>query len=57
MPIIGNVGRRSFKVRFFNTAIHVVLLLGSVTMVYPFLMMLSGSVKSKVDRVGTGFIY
>ena len=50
MPIIGNVGRRSFKVRFLNITIHVVLILGGITMVYPFLVMLAGSVKSPVDR-------
>ena len=49
MPIIGNVGRRSFKVRFLNVAIHVVLIAGAATMVYPFMIMLSGSVKSAVD--------
>ena len=49
MPIIGNVGRRSFKVRFLNVSIHVVLILGAVTMVYPLLVMLSSSVKSAVD--------
>jgi len=49
MPIIGNVGRRSFKVRLLNTTIHVVLILGALTMVYPFLVMLSSSVKSAVD--------
>lgn len=52
MPIIGNVGRRSFKVRLLNISIHVILILGAVTMVYPFLMMLSGSMKSTVDNTG-----
>jgi len=49
MPVIGKVGRRSFKVRFLNTVIHLVLIIGAVTMAYPFLIMLSGSVKSPVD--------
>jgi len=49
MPIIGNVGRRSLKVRFLNVAIHVVLILGATTMVYPFLIMLASSLKSPVD--------
>ena len=39
MPVIGQVGRRSFKVRFLNVTIHVVLMLGAITMVYPFLIM------------------
>ena len=50
MPIIGSVGRRSFKVRLLNGTIHAVLILGGITMVYPFLVMLAGSVKSPVDR-------
>lgn len=49
MSIIGKVGRRSFKIRALNTLIHIVLLLGAVTMIYPFLLMLSSSVKSAVD--------
>ncbi|HRU05355.1 MAG TPA: ABC transporter permease subunit [Candidatus Brocadiia bacterium] len=49
MPIIGNVGRRSLKVRLLNITIHLVLLAGSATMIYPFMVMLSGSVKSAVD--------
>lgn len=49
MPIIGNVGRRSFKVRFLNVSIHMALIFGSLSMVYPLLIMLSGSVKSAVD--------
>ena len=49
MPIIGNVGRRSFKVRFLNTSLHVILIVGAATMVYPFLIMLSSSLKSPVD--------
>ncbi len=51
MPIIGKVGRRSKKIRVINTAIHVVLLLGAVTMIYPFMMMVSASFKSHVDSV------
>lgn len=47
--IIGKVGRRAWKVRLLNIAIHVTLVLGSVTMIYPFLVMLSGSVKSDLD--------
>jgi ABC-type glycerol-3-phosphate transport system permease component len=49
MSIIGKVGQKSFKVRLLNRTIHVVLLLGAITMVYPFLLMLSSSVKSAVD--------
>ena len=49
MPIIGNVGRKSLKVRVLNITIHVVLILGALTMLYPFAIMVSGSFKSKVD--------
>ena len=51
MPIISKVGARSLKVRLAYGAIVGVLVLGSVTMVYPFLLMLSGSVKSEADSV------
>jgi ABC-type glycerol-3-phosphate transport system permease component len=51
LPIIGKVGRRSLKVRILSTAIHIVLLLGTVTMIYPFTMMVSASFKSHVDSV------
>ena len=49
MPIIGNVGRRSFKVRALNFSIHFVLLLGAITMIYPFMIMISSSFNSNVD--------
>lgn len=49
MPIIGNVGRKSLKYRILDGLIHLVLFLGAITMVYPFLLMLSSSVKSGVD--------
>lgn len=47
--IIGKVGRRSSRVRLLNICIHIILILGAVTMIYPFLIMLSGSIKSGVD--------
>jgi ABC-type glycerol-3-phosphate transport system permease component len=49
MPIIGKVGTRSWKGRSLHTSIHLILLLGSITMVYPFLIMISSSFKSNVD--------
>ncbi|MDZ4182077.1 MAG: hypothetical protein U1B83_04305, partial [Candidatus Cloacimonadaceae bacterium] len=49
MSIIGKVGRKSFKIRALNGIIHFVLLIGAITMIYPFLLMLSSSVKSAVD--------
>ena len=47
MPIVSEIGKRSAKVRLLYAMIYVVLLLGSVTMIYPMLLMLSGSVKSE----------
>ncbi|OGV51451.1 MAG: hypothetical protein A2017_13280 [Lentisphaerae bacterium GWF2_44_16] len=47
--IIGKVGRRSWNVRLLNIGIHIILILGSASMIYPFLVMLSGSVKSDLD--------
>ncbi len=49
MPIIGQVERKNWKVKFLNIMIHTVLIIGAATMVYPLLLMLSGSVKSSVD--------
>ena len=49
MAIIGKVERKSWKVRLLNITIHIVLLLGSATMIYPLLIMISGSIKSDVD--------
>ena len=49
MPIISTIGRRSPKVRLLIWSIYGLLLLGAVTMVYPFLIMVAGSTKSAVD--------
>ena len=49
MPIIGKVGRRQFRVRALNAVIHIALFVGGITMIYPFLIMVSGSFKSRVD--------
>ena len=49
MAIIGKVERKSWKARLLNLSIHVILLLGAATMVYPLLIMISGSIKSDVD--------
>lgn len=49
MAIIGEVGRRSRSVRLLNIGIHVVLVIGAITMIYPLLLMLSGSIKSSFD--------
>ncbi|MCX7011993.1 MAG: carbohydrate ABC transporter permease [Candidatus Sumerlaeota bacterium] len=49
MPIISQVGARSPKVQALYAAIIVVLIAGAASMVYPFLLMLAGSVKSEAD--------
>mgnify|MGYP007088544830 CR=1 FL=1 len=49
MPIISTIGRRSPQVRLLVWTIYGLLIIGATTMVYPFLLMLSGSTKSSVD--------
>jgi multiple sugar transport system permease protein len=49
MPIISEIGKKDIRVRLLYAAIYVVLLLGTVTMIYPLMLMLSGSVKSEAD--------
>lgn len=49
MTLIPVVGRKSWAARIMIFALYVILTLGAVTMVYPFLIMLSTSVKSSVD--------
>ena len=50
MPLIYVVGRRSLAVRLWVGAIYAMLVVGAVTMVYPFLVMVSGSFKTDVDK-------
>ncbi|NLC56694.1 MAG: ABC transporter permease subunit [Armatimonadetes bacterium] len=50
MPIIPTVGRRSPKMRLIIASLYTVLALGAVTMVYPFLVMVSTSFTSEVDK-------
>jgi len=50
MPIIGTVGAKSPKIRILHSLIHLVLCLGAVSMVYPMMLMVSGSVKSNLDK-------
>jgi multiple sugar transport system permease protein len=49
MPIISEIGKRNWRVRLLYAVIYTILLIGSVTMIYPLLLMLSGSVKSEAD--------
>ena len=48
MAIISRIGRRSFKVRALYVGMYAFLILGASSMVYPFLLMISGSTKSAV---------
>lgn len=49
MPIITPVDRNSPKTRLFLAMIYLLLALGALTMLYPFLLMVAGSTKSAVD--------
>lgn len=49
MPVISKIGRRSRKVRSIIFAIYVVLIVGGASMIYPMMLMVSGSVKSNTD--------
>jgi multiple sugar transport system permease protein len=49
MPIISSVNARSWKGKTLYVGITSVLILGAVTMIYPFLLMLSGSLHSEAD--------
>lgn len=50
MPVISKIGAKSFKVRMLYATIFAVLTLGAVSMIYPFLLMLTGSVSSEADK-------
>ena len=49
MPILPAVGKKSPQMRLLIIVIYTVLIAGSITMAYPFMIMLSGSVKGNVD--------
>ena len=49
MSLLSPIERRSWKARLLDITIHALLILGSATMIYPLLLMLSGSVKSNTD--------
>jgi len=56
MGLLGRVERKSRKGRAFHAAIIAVLVVGSLTTTYPFLVMLSGSVRSELDAVDFNLI-
>jgi hypothetical protein len=49
MGIISEIGRKSFKVKMLFFGMYAFLIVMGATMVYPFLIMVSGSTKSAVD--------
>ena len=50
MALIPVVGRKTLKMRAFVGMLYLVLSLGAVTMVYPFLVMLGTSVTSQYEK-------
>ena len=50
MALIPVVGRKTWKMRALIGALYLVLTLGAVTMVYPFLVMLGASVESQYEK-------
>ena len=49
MPLISRVEARSTRGRLIHAAIILVLCVGAVTMIYPFVIMISGSFRSEMD--------
>ncbi|MCK5851745.1 carbohydrate ABC transporter permease [bacterium] len=49
MALVSKIGRKSFKVRLLFIVVYSVLIGGGITMIYPFLMMLSNSTTSNAD--------
>ncbi len=56
MSIIGKVGNKSPKVKALNYSLHIILIIGALTMIYPFLLMISFSFKSAVDSTNLQLI-
>ncbi len=51
MPIITQVEARSRWVRFVYLCMYIILAIGAVSMIYPMLLMVSGSLKSETDII------
>lgn len=56
MPIISKVEGRSFKGRLLYAALFAVLSIGGLTMIYPFALMVSGSLRSEMDETDLDLI-
>jgi multiple sugar transport system permease protein len=49
MPLISKVGKRSWQVRLIYTLMFIVLAIGAASMIYPLLIMATGSIQSDSD--------
>ena len=49
MPVISKIGQKNWRVRCEIYTIYTVLSIGTISMIYPLTLMLSGSVKSETD--------
>ena len=56
MPILSRIGRRSPRVRLLVALMYALLIAGAAGMVYPFLLLLSGSTKSGVDMADASVV-
>ncbi len=56
MPLIARVGRNAASTRMLIAGLYAVLMLGGITMVYPFLLLIAGSTKSAVDLKETTWL-
>lgn len=50
MPLISAIGRKSPSVRVLIASIYAVLIIGGISMVYPLVLMISGSIKGSIDQ-------
>src|SRR6188474_3475735 len=50
MPLVGTVGRRRPRARFAIAMVYLVLVVGAITTVYPFLLMMTTGFKGPTDQ-------
>lgn len=56
MSVLTHVEKKSWKGKTFLTLVTVALVVGSATMIYPFALMLAGSIRSPMDTAQRGFV-
>ena len=49
MPLLDQISRRHWKTRLVEYGIYLTLIIGGLTMVYPFLVMLTGASSASLD--------